>query len=1023
MSRRQLEGRAREIASVAQSHMKNEGNGIAILLPPSCDYVATILAALSLGVPFVPLDIEDPITRVRTVLESADPRLLIASNRQSADPASLCEIPYVLLDEETRLAAKGPGYRESGNSEPEAYIIFTSGSTGVPKGVIVEQEALSAYIDSIVDRLGLTSEMTYLHLSTLAADLGHTVLFPPLMFGGTLHLIPRFTARDARAVSNYVHRHEIDVMKITPSHLDTLLHLYQGMPAEMPLPRSRLIVGGERFSIKLAERLASLKPKTCRVFNHYGPTETTVGVTTFEVTERFLHQRNVADYREFVPIGFPLPHVQAELTGADTSHNGGAEGELEIGGRSVSVGYLGVPEHPAFFSQPDESNRTGRWYRTGDLVQRDDDGCLHFVGRSDRQVKIRGHRIELGEVEAELMKLEGVDHACAVELTTESVELGAVLVSDGSSSRSINQLRRELRAIAPAAHIPRHIVILESMPLNANGKADLAKIRQIIDEEVCLQERKPNFELDDVAQAWSDILGFGVSLNTHFFDDGGDSLDAMRLVAELSGKGIPLNIGEIYSHPVFSDFSSYVDEVVKQSEIERRKGHRRTGPLPNFWQAILPRRVGLDYWNLARFFHVDPEFGDLSRRAAVAVWNQHPALRTRTIEVAGEWVQEVLDVETFDGFVEYDLRHSSLEGLDDEVNLCVDRLHRSISLAGRVFLVARFRMPSESDDLLLVLCHHIAADAYSFRIIIQDFDRALYDLGRGLAPNLASATADLADWYEYLARYGRSLVGSKEADYWLNLPWEEVKGLRTDFNFDVERNTIGSATLARRKLTSTRTRDLRDVFSRVLGVTFFDALATALGRVIALHSGSSTVLLELVANGRNPPMVQDLIAPKLNRLVGWLVDFVPLVLRVDVAERAHTCAISVAKQIAAVPAHGKGYGALQQFSHDREVAGVFELMPKPQVSFNFLPRPAQSSLDESLRVVRYSKQSVGTTVSQNSNKIHLLYFFVYFDEDQKLTVEVDGSRSIWRDSTISQFADEFLAQLLIVSDSCRVSLS
>ncbi|WP_299155165.1 AMP-binding protein, partial [uncultured Tateyamaria sp.] len=202
-----------ERASVIASNLANSSN-VAILLPPSIDFVASILACLKVGAPYVPLECDDPVERLNQIVAASRAKTIISTSSVSLEGLSIGGSELVLVDS---LVAKEPSAAPK-RTDDVPYIIFTSGSTGKPKGVMVTAEGLVCYLNSIQERLNLSSEFTFLHATTLSADLGNTVLFPPLVFGGTLHLLRRRDARDAQVVTNYIAKHGIDVAKITPSH-------------------------------------------------------------------------------------------------------------------------------------------------------------------------------------------------------------------------------------------------------------------------------------------------------------------------------------------------------------------------------------------------------------------------------------------------------------------------------------------------------------------------------------------------------------------------------------------------------------------------------------------------------------------------------------------------------------------------------------------------------------------------------------------------------------------------------------
>ncbi len=286
------------------------------------------------------------------------------------------------------------------------YVIYTSGSTGTPKGVAVTHRNLVNYATFIGRLLSLHDHSEGLHfatVSTLAADLGNTCIYPALLSGGTLHVVPQDVTTDAERFREYFLQHPIDVLKIVPSHLEALLDAGSGKDI---LPRKFLITGGEALTGRLLNKIEALTPG-CALINHYGPTETTVGSLTYPLD----NSSTKPAASEAVPIGRPIANTQVYVLDAQLAPvPPGVVGELYIGGDGVAQGYIGQPALTAerFLTNP---FHVGRMYRTGDLVRYLPDRSLAFLGRADDQVKVRGYRVELGEIEAELARCPGVRRA------------------------------------------------------------------------------------------------------------------------------------------------------------------------------------------------------------------------------------------------------------------------------------------------------------------------------------------------------------------------------------------------------------------------------------------------------------------------------------------------------------------------------------------------------------------------------------------------------------------------------------
>ncbi len=439
---------------------------VGICLERGPEVAVAMLGVLRAGGAFVPLDPGMPAERLASLAEDAGLRALVTRDRLRGLFAPGGAEMVSLDGDRERIDAEPDTAPEAAVSpESLAYVIYTSGSTGTPKGVLVEHRQLAAYVGGVAARLDLPEGARYASVSTPAADLGYTMVFPALVLGGCLHLVPEETATDAEALGGLFEREGIDCLKITPSHLAAL------MAADRPervLPRRRLVLGGEASRTEWVRRLRELAPG-CAVHNHYGPTETTVGVLTHPVGDL------PDDAPATLPLGRPLPGARVHvLDRAGSLVPSGVPGELYVGGAGVSRGYLGRPELTAERFVPDPFAEGARLYRTGDRVRWLADGTLEFLGRVDDQVKVRGYRVEPGEVEAALVLCAGVREAVVVAREDEPgrARLVAYLVADAGAAPAPAELRARLRERVPEYMVPSAFVALETLPLTPNGKVD-----------------------------------------------------------------------------------------------------------------------------------------------------------------------------------------------------------------------------------------------------------------------------------------------------------------------------------------------------------------------------------------------------------------------------------------------------------------------------------------------------------------------------------------------------------------------
>jgi amino acid adenylation domain-containing protein len=537
----ELNARANQVAHYLRKRDVGPDVRVALCLERSVASVVGILGILKAGGAYVPLDPQWPTSRLALMIDESGAPIVLTQTHAFAGTATSAEV--VLLDRDAERIASEPTGNIAAGARPEhlVYVMFTSGSTGRPKGVCVEHRQLANYIRGVVTGLELPPAARFATVTTLAADLGNTAIYPALVTGGCLHILTETCASDPEAFAEYFDRHSIDVLKIVPSHLKALLSC---SAPERILPKQRLVLGGEACPWDLVDHVRRIAP-ACAVFNHYGPTETTVGATTWRVTDD-----DARACARTVPIGRPLPHVKTfVLDRYQEPVPLWVAGELYIGGACVARGYLNASELSAvkFVADPFSFEPDARLYRTGDLVRLLPTGALEFLGRIDDQIKVRGFRVELGEIEAALRRHPAVLDAAVLvrEQGGDGQQLAAFVVGSDRARPETPELIAFLRRELAKYMVPAVITAIDALPLTANGKVNRQALLTLLDvpsEPTSLSEQPSTPWETMVAGVWRDILKTDqVSVDDNFYDLGGHSLIAIQVVTAIE-KRTGLNI-------------------------------------------------------------------------------------------------------------------------------------------------------------------------------------------------------------------------------------------------------------------------------------------------------------------------------------------------------------------------------------------------------------------------------------------------------------------------------------------------
>ncbi|HEX6908789.1 MAG TPA: amino acid adenylation domain-containing protein [Longimicrobium sp.] len=545
-----LDARSRRIArSLVARGMGTEAR-VGLCVERSAEMVVALLGVLRAGAAYVPLDPAFPPARMADMLADAGASLVLAQD--GLLPALEGVGAEVLTIAEGEANAPDAADLPLVRPESLAYVIYTSGSTGRPKGVAVEHRQLAHYVQSVAERLALPERASYATVSTIAADLGHTSVFGALCGGGCLHVTGGERIAGAEAFAAYLAAHPVDVLKITPSHLAALMG---GSDPAAVLPRRCLVLGGEASQAAWVEGIRAVRPDL-RVVNHYGPTETTVGALAY-VADSELPETSGGT----VPIGHPLPNARAYVLDATLRQvPPGVPGELCIGGSGVARGYLGRAALTAerFVPDPFADAPGARMYRTGDRARRLADGAVEFLGRMDQQVKVRGFRVEPGEVESVLRTDPAIRDAAVVAHPDPlgTMALVAYVVGAEGAAVDVDELHRHCAARLPAYMVPAAFVPMDALPLTPNGKLDRAALPApghagggyVVPRDVT--------ELE-VARIWSEALGAArIGANDDFFRLGGHSLLALRMMSRIRERfGRDLPLATLFRHPTVAAFA------------------------------------------------------------------------------------------------------------------------------------------------------------------------------------------------------------------------------------------------------------------------------------------------------------------------------------------------------------------------------------------------------------------------------------------------------------------------------------
>lgn len=843
------------IAGLLREHGIGPDALVGVCLERTPMMIAALLGVLRAGGAYVALDPAYPAARIRSTLADSGAPVVLASRGIDPElfaPAGAADAPEIVLLDDRADEPPAPFVPGPVRSSNLAYVLYTSGSTGRPKGVAVEHRNAVAFLQWARSVWSLEELRGVLAGTSICFDLSVFELFLPLSAGGAVVLAANVLELPALAC-----RESVTLVNTVPSAIDALL-------AQDGLPRSVRVVNlaGEPLSTELADRVLEV-PSVTKLYDLYGPSEATTYAT-------FTRRRR----GDPPSIGRPIANTRLYiLDGALEPVPVGVPGEICLAGEGLARGYLGQPALTAERFVPNPFLAGDRLYRTGDRGRFRSDGSVEFLGRLDHQVKLRGFRIEPGEIEAVLRECAGVSNAVVMvqETSAGSDRLTAYVVHAAGAS-IVPELQAQLRSRLPEYMVPALILVLDALPLTANGKIDRAALR-------AFNPREAARESGPLTPAESLLAGIWISLlhceragrEDDFFALGGHSLLAARLVSLVAKElGVDLPLRAVFEHPTLAGQAAEIARFQRtpvasvDAPIPRLAPHEQR-PL-SFAQERLwfldQLEPGSTAYNMSGAIRLLGALDVPALQAAFArVVERHEVLRTAFPTIAGRAV--AVEIEGLPGMREVDLR--PLPEAERRANLEAslrEDAGRAFDLARGPLIRATLLRVTDEESVLAVSMHHIVSDGWSIDLFLNELC-ARY---AGAEERRADAAielqyADVAAWQR--RRFAEGIM-APDLDYWrqrlagappLDLPTDHPRPEAQAYRGATFETTIDAPLAA---LLSRRTREI--------GVTTFMALVAAFGALLRRWSGQDDLVIGFPAAGRTRSELEPLIGLFVNTL-------------------------------------------------------------------------------------------------------------------------------------------------------------
>ncbi|MBF0303861.1 MAG: amino acid adenylation domain-containing protein, partial [Desulfamplus sp.] len=1005
---------------------------VGVLLNRSHYVPVALIGVLKAGGVFLPLDPESPLKRLQYIVKDSKAKIVI-TDKANLELAKELNPNQIINIEEDFCLTQNPFSNSTANLAPVAtptdlaYIIYTSGSTGEPKGVMVEHRSFINMILAQIEGFDVKPDDRVLQFATLMFDASMSEIFMALLCGAAVVMIDKEQIQDTTRFIDYMENKEISVITLPPVYLKML--------NRHPFPKLRVLITAGEPAIK---EDALFYGRTKNYFNAYGPTETAVCTSFHKVNPD-------AFYGDTIPVGSPIANNAVFIV--DQHLNPvpiGVAGELCFAGVGVARGYLNRPELTSqkFISNPfiDNTKDLNRMYRIGDLGKWLPTGDIEFLGRVDEQVKIRGFRIEPGEIASALKSFAGIEDALVTVWQDESEKnnhLAAYIVTKSKPLSS--ELRRHLSERVPAYMIPTVFIALDSFPMTINGKIDkraLPNPAQVMQEQIEKNSNKASSNSSmtslekEVLKIWQTLFNRqDISSNDDFFNLGGDSIKAIRMVALLRENGFIVKVRDIFKWTTIAELAKYgikekqtCDTKLDQRALNKDDFSGNVVQTPIYRWFFDHFKNYASYFNHADLFYSQTPLESEALSAAVnAIVTHHDMLRLACKETT-KGIQLFIPPESANLkskiFQVVDLRHLPLSEATSTLSRIAGDAQCSFDLFKQPLFKAIHFQLADGDRLFIVM-HHLLGDAVSWRIILEDLESAynqhLNIIVKSVKENvlkygvtedrptqgksakelieLPHKTDRFATWALALQKYASSDALQSEKQYWLEIIGQPFGRLPSDFSAQV--SVMADMNIVEIEWDAEKTKILKQTASN-LNIRIDRILLSALAWCCKCQHNHNSTLISLESHGR-PELFDDI---DVSRTVGWFTATYPMIINAppapaeddDPAEAISAINNSLDK----VPNNGIGWGVLKYLTPLEK--GLYsqinkEQEPYPDINFNYLGKFEAYSKD----MFKPASENTGSQVATEAAVIH--------DLDINGAIAAEKLQIIWNYNT-KRFAEE-----------------
>ncbi|MBQ4803344.1 amino acid adenylation domain-containing protein [Aquimarina sp. MMG015] len=920
------------------------GDRVGVHLTRSDRVIVSILGILKLGAVYVPIDPDLPEYRKSHILEDSSVNLLITETMFMFD-LEYYSGDLLAIDVEF----DGSDYDSDSlgvviESSMLAYIIYTSGSTGLPKGVMVSHGSIINTIMSQISIFCMLDCRHSLQFASYSFDASISEIFITLLSGCGLFIASDNERTDPKLLEDFIKLHQIDIATLPPAYLRL-------MDVESLRDMRYLITAGESPDYESVKSYLSYGT----YFNAYGPTETSICGTILRIDQGTELSPG--------PISIGSPIWNTEVYILDSYNNmlpEGVIGELCIGGKGLAEGYVNQEGLTAlrFITHPFKEDV--KLYKTGDLARWLPDGTIEYLGRRDDQVKINGHRIELGEVEFQLRSKNSIQEvAVLVDSSGLSKELVAYLVSE--EEETSDNLRSYLKKLLPDYMIPTSYVQLDEIPINNNGKVDKKALSKEVFTKLdtgIVYEAPVTDEQHALVSVCQDVLNRNqIGLQDNFYNLGGDSIKSIQVVSRLKQQGYQLRVEDILRTPVLGELSAYITGDIRDIDQGLVEGDIILTPIQEFFFQNLGK-ANPHHYNQSVVLRSSAAIDrDCLERSIAKLCEHHDALRMVYKNSSDDWVQANGDVSKNN----YEIIYYDLQG-DINATARIQEIGSSIQSSinletGPLFKIGHFRL--DDGDRLALIIHHLVIDGVSWRILLEDLSSLYNGYALETSVSLPLKTDSFQYWSNLLQDYAKSESLERELEYWKSLVEEGSFGrlpVDKEVSGPLKINTNQSFVISE-EVTNLLQTKVHSVYNTEIN----DVLLTGLGLAIKDIFDLDKSLIKMEGHGREQ-ITEDI---DVSRTVGWFTSVYPFLLRANdlLSEEA---LVQVKEDLRRIPNKGIGYGVLKYLTD--QLPGDIH----PEILFNYLGDFGDKIGGNKDGFFEYSNENIGASVAKENSQDTLL---------------------------------------------------